>query len=130
MAEKKITKKDNYTLLYDVVEASNVSPDRKLDLMSFIDHELELLEKRANSSASSLTANQKANMVLKQEMLDAMDKGKEYRANEFVTMEEFADRGLSLNKFSAMLKQLKDEGKIVAYKNKKVTTFALAETAD
>lgn len=127
MADKKITKKDNYTLLYDIVENSTISAERRLDLLSFIDHELELLEKRANASASSLTANQKANILLKQEILDVMEKGREYRANEFVTMAEFADRGLSLNKFSAMLKQLKDEGKIEAYKNKKITTFALKE---
>lgn len=128
MASKKITKKDNYNLLYDIVENSSISPDRKLDLLSFIDHELDLLEKRANASASSMTTTQRANIALKKEMLDAMEKGKEYRANEFVAMEVFADRGLSLNKFSAMLKQLKEEGKVIAYKNKKVTTFALAET--
>ena len=44
--EKKVTKKEMFAKLYALVE--NSTADNKTDLLGFIDHEVELLEKKSS----------------------------------------------------------------------------------
>lgn len=57
MAEVKVTKKDWYAQIRDVVEASD--SENKEDIINFIDHEVQLLEAKA-AKAAERAASKKA----------------------------------------------------------------------
>ena len=51
MTNTKITKRDNFNALRAMVETSSLTNDEQNSLLTFIDHEIELLDKRAVSSS-------------------------------------------------------------------------------
>lgn len=117
--EKKLTKKEMFTNLYALVENSNA--DNKADLLGFIDHEVELLEKK--SSKVTLTATQKANL----EVLEVIKEVLAEKSNSTVS-ELIKDERLSAytnQKISALLKKLIDGGEVVKSTDKKVSRFSL-----
>ena len=117
--EKKVTKKDRFSRIYAIVEESNASD--KVELLGFIDHEVELLEKK--SSKVTLTATQKANL----EVIEVIKEVLEDKPNSTVS-ELIKDERLSTytnQKISALLKKLIDGGEVVKSTDKKVSRFAL-----
>lgn len=117
--EKKVTKKEMFAKLYAIVEESN-APD-KVEVLGFIDHEVELLEKK--SSKVTLTATQKANL----EVIEVIKEVLEDKPNSTVS-ELIKDERLSAytnQKISALLKKLIDGGEVVKSTDKKVSRFAL-----
>ena len=117
--EKKVTKKEMFAKLYTLVENSTV--DNKTDLLGFIDHEVELLNKK--SSKVTLTATQKANL----EVIEVIKEVLEDKPNSTVS-ELIKDERLSAytnQKISALLKKLIDGGEVVKSTDKKVSRFAL-----
>ena len=117
--EKKVTKKDRFSRIYAIVEESNASD--KVELLGFIDHEVELLEKK--SSKVTLTATQKANL----EVIEVIKEVLEDKPNSTVS-ELIKDERLSAytnQKISALLKKLIDGGEVVKSTDKKVSRFSL-----
>ena len=117
--EKKVTKKEMFAKLYAIVENSNA--DNKTDLLGFIDHEVELLEKK--SSKVTLTATQKANL----EVLEVIKEVLADKPNSTVS-ELIKDERLSAytnQKISALLKKLIDGAELETSTDKKVSRFAL-----
>ena len=117
--EKKVTKKDRFSRIYAINEESN-APD-KIELLGFVDHEVELLEKK--SSKVTLTATQKANL----EVIEVIKEVLEDKPNSTVS-ELIKDERLSTytnQKISALLKKLIDGGEVVKSTDKKVSRFAL-----
>ena len=117
--EKKVTKKDRFSRIYTIVEESNASD--KVELLGFIDHEVELLEKK--SSKVTLTATQKANL----EVIEVIKEVLEDKPNSTVS-ELIKDERLSTytnQKISALLKKLIDSGEVVKSTDKKVSRFSL-----
>ena len=117
--EKKVTKKDRFSRIYAIIEESNASD--KVELLGFIDHEVELLEKK--SSKVTLTATQKANL----EVIEVIKEVLEDKPNSTVS-ELIKDERLSTytnQKISALLKKLIDGGEVVKSTDKKVSRFAL-----
>ena len=117
--EKKVTKKDRFSRIYTIIEESNASD--KVELLGFIDHEVELLEKK--SSKVTLTATQKANL----EVIEVIKEVLEDKPNSTVS-ELIKDERLSAytnQKISALLKKLIDGGEVVKSTDKKVSRFAL-----
>ena len=117
--EKKVTKKDMFAKLNAIVE--NSTADNKTDLLGFIDHEVELLEKK--SSKVTLTATQKANL----EVIEVIKEVLADKPNSTVS-ELIKDERLSTytnQKISALLKKLIDGGEVVKSTDKKVSRFAL-----
>lgn len=117
--EKKVTKKERFAKLYALVENSNA--EDKADLLGFIDHEVELLEKK--SSKVTLTATQKANL----EVLEVIKEVLADKPNSTVS-ELIKDERLSAytnQKISALLKKLIDGGEVEKSTDKKVSRFAL-----
>ena len=117
--EKKVTKKDRFSRIYAIVEESNASD--KVELLGFIDHEVELLEKK--SSKVTLTATQKANL----EVIEVIKEVLEDKPNSTVS-ELIKDERLSTytnQKISALLKKLIDGGEVVKSTDKKVSRFSL-----
>lgn len=99
MENKKMTKREYFGVLREIVI------DRP-ELVAFIDHELGLLEKKANSS--KMTSTQKENETIKGVIVETLkDLGR------YATITEIQDgnetlASLSNQKISALLKQLVD----------------------
>ena len=115
----KMTKREYFAILKTMVEASNVA--NMADMVAFIDHEVELLDRK--SSKSVQTKTQKENVAVKEEILSALaDFAKPVTVSEIMVTVP-----LSNQKISALLRQLVKEGKVVRTEEKKKAYFALAE---
>lgn len=64
---KKITKRDNYNILLAIDEVAS-NPQ----LVEFINHEIELLNKKSSSSSGKLTKDQQENQAIKKVILEVM----------------------------------------------------------
>lgn len=93
---KKLTKKEMFAKLKGLVGDN-------ADMVAFIDHEIELLDKKNGSR--SMTANQKANENIKVEILNAMEMGKSYTIGELMKLVSVE----SNQKLSALVTQLKND---------------------
>lgn len=119
MANKKITKRDRFNALLNMAEVK-ANPD----MVAFIEHELELLEKK-NSAEKKPTAQQTANEAIKSAIVEAMEANRLYTVTEIQkSVAECAD--LSNQRVSALLRQLKDDGVIVRTEDKRKAYFSLA----
>lgn len=117
MENKKLTKRDYFNELKGIV-ADNA------ELVAFIDHELELLDKKA--SKSSQTKTQKENEGIKDLILEGL---RELNRPSTITdlqgvetLKEFSNQ-----KLSALVKQLVESGSVVKSTDKKKSYFAIAE---
>ena len=115
---KKMTKREMYTKILSFAEIQ-ADPE----LVKGIQHEIELLD-RKNSSDRKLSKNAAENVNLKAEILKIMSKEPDrlFTATEiWKQMENWDD--LSNQRISALLKQLKEEGKIKKIEKKKKSLF-------
>ena len=118
---KKITKRDNFNKLLTIRE---VAEDTQL--VEFINHELELLDRKSASHSTVKTANQKANEEIKTKIVDALVQlGKSTISELQAGSEEMAE--YSNQKLSALLKQLVDSKQVVRTMEKKKASFEVAE---
>ena len=112
----KLTKKDRFNQLLAIEEVKNNE-----GLVEFINHEIELLDKKASNKKA--TKNQEENVGIKAEILNTL-------SEVGVTVTELMAKSEVLGqyqnqKITALLKQLKDEGKVVKTYDKKKAYFAL-----
>ena len=115
----KMTKRDYFNSLLSL---SEVQADETL--VSFINHELELLSKK-NSSEKKPTAQQVANEAIKQAIVDGMERDHFYTITDIQkNVPECAE--LSNQKISALVRQLKDDGVVVKTEDKRKSYFSLA----
>lgn len=118
---KKITKRDNFNKLLTIKE---VAEDTQL--VEFINHELELLDRKSASHSTAKTANQKANEEIKTKIVDALVQlGKSTISELQAGNEEMAE--YSNQKLSALLKQLVDSKQVIRTMEKKKAYFEVAE---
>ena len=121
--EKKITKKEKFEMLKALVKDNPM-------LVDFIDHEIELLDrKKSNVNAK---ANEKMDKQVELVYTALVSVGRAVSASELIAetdLTELAnDTGVvSTQKVSALLKKLVDGGKVVKYTDKKKTYFKIAE---
>ena len=125
MAEKKITKREKFEMLKELVKDDVM-------LTEFLDHEIELLTKKASGGSAKKDEEQEAFFeVIRDVLAECADvKGmqcgaiaKDERAASF----EWKDgKETSSQRVSAMLKKLVDKGDVVKVTDKKVTYFRLA----
>ena len=114
---KKMTKKDHFNMLKAIPEVAQNEA-----LMNFIEHEIELLEKK-NSSEKKPTATQKANEGFKAKIVEVL------KANDnpmTITEIQKADNELGEmpnQRVSALVRQLKDEGLVERIEDKKKAYF-------
>ena len=116
---KKLTKKDYYNALLKI---DKVAKDETL--VKFINHELELLAKK-NSSEKKETATQIANKGIKETIFATLE-----RIGRGMTISEMqkADKELgelSTSKISALVTQMKNEGIVERYEDKRKAYFKL-----
>lgn len=117
----KVTKKDMFNEVIAIAE----SLDRQ-DIVDFAKHEIKLLEKKA--SKSSQTKTQKENEALMKKILEALETvGRPVTITELQTevaeMSEYSNQ-----KLSALLKKLKDCGKVKKTMDKKKSYFSIPTT--
>ena len=118
--EKRITKRDNYNELLSIVTELG-----REDLINFINHELELLDNRANRN--TLTKTQKENLETIEVIYDTLAK-----LAKPVTITEIQEANnelgeLSNQKVSALLKKLVDSNRVVKVTEKSKSYFSIAE---
>lgn len=120
--EKKMTKKEWFAVLTEVVEQSNM--ENKTEALAFINHEVELLEKKSAKSGQTKTQKENAEILVKiKEELAKV--GKAVTITELqATSAEMAQ--YSNQKLSALLKKLVESGEVVKTTEKKKSYFAVA----
>ena len=119
---KRITKATHFNRLLAISEVAN-NPD----LVEFINHELELLERKNTSpnGEKKLTATQKENLGLKEAILSFMELGKRYTVADLIKDCPELE-GLSTSKVSAILRPMRDDvgtGEIRRIEDKRKTYF-------
>ena len=96
-------------------------------LVEFIDHEVELLSKK-NAGEKKLTPQQVANEAIKQAVLETMSASpaRLFTITELTKEVPNLPADMSVNRMSALVRQLKDEGKVVRIEDKRKALFRLA----
>ena len=117
---KKPTKRDNYNVLLNIPAVSE-----NADLVAFINHEIELLDKK-NASDKKPTAHQTENDVIKVAILDNMASGVKYTITDIIkTVPECAE--LTNQRVSALVRQLISEGLVTRVEEKRKAYFVLVD---
>lgn len=124
VATRKPTKRDRFERLYTIVQEGSF-PDAE-DLMAFIDHELELLDKK-NAAERKPTAKQIENEGFKSDILAWMDADTQYSAADVTKgVPSIVAAGLSANRVTAMLTQLVTAGALNRAEDKRKNFYSLA----
>lgn len=118
----KITKKDNYNALL-AIPAVAENPA----LVEFINHELELLAKKAENRSTKPTVRQAENAEIKAAIVANLERGKTYRCSEVQAMIPALAEGTGTQRTARLCNDLVAEGLLVKTIDKKVVYFALAE---
>ena len=116
----KITKKEMFTMIKAQVKDN-------AEMVAFIDHEIELLDKKASNKKATKT--QEANIGIKATILAVLEGTKPMTVTEMQGAS--AELGeLSNQKVSALVRQLVEAGKVVKTIDKKVSRFSLADNSE
>lgn len=122
----KMTKKDFFKLLVGIVEKTE-NFDKKTETLDFINHEIELLNKKSSAPGKKKTAHIKENEELMELIGIALELfGKPVTVTTMI--KENAEMSkLSFQKLSALLKKMIEAGKVVRTVEKRVPYFSLAK---
>jgi len=120
MDNKKVTKKEMFGRLIEIVEEANAEDVE--ELVEFLNHEIELISKKR----SGQTQIQKENEKLVEIVYDTIAK-----ADERITISEIFDAVKndeikSSQKVSALVKKLVDAGRVIKIKEKRITYYMAA----
>ena len=118
MENKKMTKKQMFEIMKGYVGDNQ-------DLIDFIDHEIELLSRKA--SRSTETKTQKENIGIMENIVSAL-----IEVGKPVTISELQDLNTDMaqysnQKLSALLKKLVEDNKVNKVIDKKKSYFSIAE---
>ena len=119
MANKK-TKRESFGEIKEIVKGN-------AELVAFIDHELELLNKKTSAKSTKVNTEQ---IELMKKIVDALNKiGRSVTISELqkenAEMAEYSNQ-----KLSAMLKKLVDNKQVTKIVDKKKSYFMVAETPE
>lgn len=122
--EKKITKREKFEMLKALVKDNEM-------LVEFIDHEIELLDKK--KSNGNAKANEKMEKSVELVYNALVSAGVAVSASELIArggLDELANESgvVSTQKVSAYLNKLVAVGKVVKYTDKKKTYFKVADS--
>lgn len=118
MANQKLTKKDYFNMILALNEVKTNE-----ELTTFVEHEIELLEKK--NATRKPTKTQVENDTIKANILNGMDLDKLYTVTDLMNQIPELD-GLSNQKVSALVTQLKNEGALIKVEEKRKSYFKLA----
>ena len=119
--EKKMTKKDMFGRLIDIVNAADVEDASAV--VDFLNHEIELVSKKR----SGMTKTQKENEVLVEVVYEAIENaGKPVTATEVYEMVK-SDKLASAQKVSALITKLKNAGRVERVAEGRKALFKVAD---
>lgn len=122
--EKKITKKEMFAQVIAMAQGREVTVTAD-ELVAFATHEIELLEKKANSKSKADTEKAVADSKLMSAIVDHLaETGKALTVSELMTEVAELD-GLSNQKVSALMKKLVDADKVVKATDKRKSVFSV-----
>ena len=117
----KVTKRERFEQIKALVS-------NNAELVAFIDHEIELLNKK-NSRSGKPTKTQVENETIKNTILDTLRIiGKPVIVTKLIDNDEL--NGLSNQRVSALLTQLRKSDKVVRTVEKKVAFYSIKEESD
>ena len=121
ITSRKPTKRDRFNALLAIPA---VSADA--DLVEFINHEIELLDKK-NTAERKPTPKQVENASYKADILAFCEPDTLYNAGDIAKgVPSIAAAGLSVQRVSAMLTQLVNDGSLVKTEDKRKNFYSLA----
>ena len=119
MSNKKLTKRDYFNTLLSLEQVAS-----KEELVDFINHELELLE-RKNSAIRKPTPKQMENTSVKEVILESMEPGRPYTITELIkevpVIEDFTNQ-----RVSSLVRQLMENGSVIRTEEKGRAFFTKA----
>jgi hypothetical protein len=118
---EKMTKRDYFAELRALAVASNRS-----DLVTFVDHELELLAKKNSARSTKPTKTQVANAGYMEDILACMETAHAYTVSEIAELVPTL-KGFSVNKVSALMRGLKLDERVIRSEVKGKAYFTKAE---
>jgi len=119
----KITKRDNFNAIIAVLKDAG-----KDDLVAVMEHEIELLDKKAESRSTKPTIRQAENAEIKTAIISSLERGKFYRCAEIKAMIPALAEGEGTQRTARLCNDLEKKEKLLTKKvEKKVVYFALAE---
>lgn len=122
----KVTKRERFSQLMEIVKASKV--ENSAELVAFIEHEVELLTKK-NSRSGKPTKTQVENETIKAQIISVLERvGKPMTVTQLLAESEFT--GLSNQKVSALLTQLRKSDEVVRTIEKKVAFYSLPDEVE
>lgn len=120
-----MTKRETYAVLRRIVENAPIT--NKVDMLAFIDHEIELLNNKKSNATE--TAKQKENNSIKELIVECLkDAGKPITLTELQkNYEELSPEKYSNQKLSALVRQLVESEVVKKSTNKRVSYFYIGE---
>jgi HSP90 family molecular chaperone len=120
---RKVTKRERFEMIKEIV--LNAGLENEAEMVEFLDNEINLLNKKRASGAK--TATQKENEVLVERLYEVLaEVGRPVTVSELQKEnEEFG--AMSNQKVSALMKKLKDAGRVNKVDDKKKAYFSIAE---
>lgn len=121
-----MTKREMFAELTKVVNSAEIT--NKEELLNFIAHEVELLNKK-NSRSGKPTKTQVENEEIKTKIFEVLSaSNKPMTVTQLLATDKL--NGLSNQKVSALLTQLRESGKVVRTVEKKVAYYSIMEESD
>ena len=119
---KKVTKRERFEQLLKISAVAN-----DVGLREFIEHELDLLARKNASGTEKMTPSQIANENLKEEILECMgaEPNRMFTISEMLKSFECC-KDLSNQKVSALMRQMKEDGKVEKIEDKRKSYFKFA----
>ena len=118
---KKMTKRDYFSKLIEIVEDANIHNSE--EIVNFLNNEIKLLNKKSNVK----TQTKKENEVLMEIVFNTLvEVGKPMTVSELMSANEKVG-AMSNQKVSALLKKLKEDERVVRVEDKKKAYFSIAE---
>lgn len=122
--EKKITKKEMFLQVIALAQGEEISVSVD-EIMEFARHEIDLLNKKANSKSKKEKANDAENVRLSDLILEVLlDSEKALTISEIMAKNDGLG-ALSNQKVSALMKKLVDGGQVVKSVNKGRSYFSV-----
>ena len=113
----KLTKRDYFNSLLAINEVAS-----RPELVKFIEHELELLEKKNKSRSNELTETQKENIELGKEIVEFISK----KGKELTTKEIREHFGITAQKVTPILTKLVEENSLTKRVDKRISYYKVA----
>ena len=117
---EKLTKKQKFTMLMgiDAVKENDV-------LREFVEHELELLEKKNASKSTKVTAKQEQNSAIGEQVVDFMSANTLYTMSELLKKVPGLPEDMSLPRLTRIVTDMVNDGRIVRTVDKRKAYFSL-----